>query len=144
MGLNEYAVLNQVWAGNIHAPQIAQATNFHPQLVKACLISLERAHILEYKEGYKPATGKPVKSKVKLRHANPPKSVAAKPRKTRKTPMHIKIYESIKRGNNTNALICADLNVDLTKIAPAMSVLRKDGMLATILTGTRFKRYEAI
>jgi len=67
MGLNEHAVLNQVWAGNIHAPQIAQATNFHPQLVKACLISLERAHILEYKEGYKPARAKvkPVKKAIK-------------------------------------------------------------------------------
>jgi len=58
MGLNEYAVLNQVWQGNIHAPQIAEATNFHPQLVKACLISLERAQILEYSDGYKPFTAK--------------------------------------------------------------------------------------
>jgi DNA-binding IclR family transcriptional regulator len=65
MGLNEYAVLNQIWNGNTHAAAIAEATRFHPQLVKACLISLERAHILEYKEGYKPARAK-VKTEKKV------------------------------------------------------------------------------
>jgi DNA-binding transcriptional regulator YhcF (GntR family) len=54
MGLNEYRVLEQVWNGRTHAQEIAEATRFHPQLVKACLISLERAHVLEYKQGYKP------------------------------------------------------------------------------------------
>jgi DNA-binding IclR family transcriptional regulator len=69
MGLNEYRVLEQVWQGNIHAPQIAQATNFHPQLVKACLISLERAHILEYKDGYKPARAKVKPEKKPIKRA---------------------------------------------------------------------------
>ena len=54
MGLNEYAVLQQVWSGNNHAQGIAEATHFPPQLVKACLIRLERAHFLDYKKGYKP------------------------------------------------------------------------------------------
>jgi hypothetical protein len=139
MGLNEYAVLNQVWSGNTHAQQIAEATRFHPQLVKACLVRLQRANVLEYAHGYRPASIKQEKPKKQMKGEH-----VIKPRKSRKIPIHIKIYESLKRGNNTNRMICADLNIRIEKIAPAMSVLRKEGMVNTMLTGTRFKRYEAI
>lgn len=76
MGLNEYAVLQQVWGGNIHAQGIAEATRFPAQLVKACLIKLQRAHFLEYKKGYKPYVPKvkAVKQKAHrdyVQHAEP-------------------------------------------------------------------------
>jgi len=67
MGLNEYAVLNQVWNGNTHAQQIAEATRFHPQLVKACLVRLQRSKILGYNDGYRPYAHRERKPKKYVR-----------------------------------------------------------------------------
>ena len=123
MGLNEYAVLNQVWAGNIHAADIQAALRFPAQLVKACLISLQRQHILDYQQGYKP-------NAPKVKKAKPITKRAYTKRATPITDMVIEYMKSRPEG-----ILCRDMSeaiqVNHASVRNVLNLQVKAGRIGT-------------
>ena len=80
MGINEQIILKEILSGHIHAHEIAEHAHLSPPLVKACLVSLIRRNILQYRDGYQvysvtAAPPKKAKPKMKYKKSDPPQSL---------------------------------------------------------------------